>query len=162
MPGLSILLINHYAGSPRHGMEFRPWYLAHEWQAQGHRVHVVAASASHVRSSQPATTANRTSELVDGVPYTWFRTPGYHGNGFRRVLNMLAFVLQLLWASRWLRRAAAPDVVIASSTYPLDIFPAWYIARRSGARLVFEVHDLWPLSPVQLGGVPRWHPYILL
>ena len=25
---MRILLINHYAGSPRHGMEFRPYYLA--------------------------------------------------------------------------------------------------------------------------------------
>ena len=27
------------------------------------------------------------------------------------------------------------------------------IARRAEARLVFEVHDLWPLAPIELGGM---------
>ena len=28
---MNILLINHYAGSPQYGMEYRPYYLAREW-----------------------------------------------------------------------------------------------------------------------------------
>ncbi|MFH0825988.1 MAG: glycosyltransferase family 4 protein, partial [Pseudomonadota bacterium] len=55
----------------------------------------------------------------------------------------------------------SPDVVIASSTYPLDNIPAWLIAKRCGAKLVFEVHDLWPLSPMILGGMSRRHPFIV-
>ena len=52
----------------------------------------------------------------------------------------------------------APDLVIASSTYPLDIWTAAAIARRAGARLVYEVHDLWPLTPVELHGVGEHWP----
>lgn len=55
-----------------------------------------------------------------------------------------------------------PDVVIASSTYPFDIWVAQRLARLAGAKLVYEVHDLWPLSPMELFGMPRWHPFILL
>ena len=50
---MNILLINHYAGSPRHGMEYRPYYLAREWVRLGHKVQIVAASWSHVRPVQP-------------------------------------------------------------------------------------------------------------
>ena len=28
---MNILYINHYAGSMKHGMEFRPYYLSREW-----------------------------------------------------------------------------------------------------------------------------------
>ena len=50
---MNILLINHYAGSNIHGMEYRPYYLAKEWVKVGHDVTIVAASFSHVRSKQP-------------------------------------------------------------------------------------------------------------
>jgi glycosyltransferase involved in cell wall biosynthesis len=53
------------------------------------------------------------------------------------------------------------DVVIASSTYPLDIIPARRLAAKSGAKLIYEVHDLWPLSPVELGNMSRFHPFIV-
>ena len=45
---VNILLINHYAGSLLHGMEYRPFYLAREWVRAGHQVQIVAASFSHV------------------------------------------------------------------------------------------------------------------
>ena len=52
-------------------------------------------------------------------------------------------------------------MVIASSTYPLDIYPA-KSSQRYYAMLIYEVHDLWPLSPIELGGMSPKHPYIML
>ncbi len=156
---MNILLINHYAGSPRHGMEFRPYHLAREWVKLGHRVQVVAATFSHVRSVQPASAGD---EQIDGIDYHWIETPAYTGNGVGRVLNIWAF-LRTLWreSARW-ADGFRPDAVIASSTYPMDIWVARRIARRCGARLVHEVHDLWPASPVELSGMSRRHPFIVL
>jgi glycosyltransferase involved in cell wall biosynthesis len=160
---MNILLINHYAGSVRHGMEYRPYYLAREWVRLGHRVHIVASSESHIRSQAPQLQGTaRLDETIDGIHYTWLATPPYRGNGSGRVRNMLAFVLRLRRDGEMLARSLKPDVVIASSTYPLDIWPAARIARLAGARLLFELHDLWPLSPMELGGYSRWHPFIML
>lgn len=50
-------------------------------------------------------------------------------------------------------------MVIASSTYPLDIYAAARIARTAGASLVFELHDMWPLAPQLLGGLSERHPF---
>lgn len=163
MARLNILLINHYAGSVRHGMEFRPYYLAREWVRLGHRVRIVASSNSHIRAQAPDMAGRtRLDQNIDGVDYTWFATPAYQGNGMGRVANMLSFVSRLYRESRTLARAEDPDVVIASSTYPLDVWPAHRIARLAGARLLFELHDLWPLSPMELGGYSRWHPFVML
>jgi glycosyltransferase involved in cell wall biosynthesis len=160
---MNILLINHYAGSVRHGMEYRPYYLAREWVRLGHRVTIVASSESHVRTQAPSMAgAPRLMETIDGIDYLWLATPPYRGNGLARVRNMAAFVLRLRKVGTELAAQLQPDVVIASSTYPLDIWPAHRIARLAGARLLFEVHDLWPLSPMELGGHTRWHPFIML
>ena len=50
---MNILIINHYAGSPEMGMEFRPYYFAKEWTAMGHRVDIIAADFSHLRRVNP-------------------------------------------------------------------------------------------------------------
>ena len=159
---MNILLINHYAGAPSLGMEYRPYYLAREWVKSGHRVSIVAASHSHVRTVQPKKSSPIVRENLDGIDYYWLPTPRYGGNGLGRILNMTAFVARLFFGSRYFSEKIRPDLVIASSTYPLDIFPARKIALSSGARLAFEVHDLWPLSPMELGNMPPWHPFIMV
>jgi glycosyltransferase involved in cell wall biosynthesis len=160
---MNILLINHYAGSARHGMEYRPYYLAREWVRSGHRVTIVASSTSHLRNQAPVLDGRpRLDETIDGIDYVWLATPSYRGNGAARVRNMAAFVMRLWRDGAQLAATLRPDVVIASSTYPLDIWPAHRIAQLAGARLLFEVHDLWPLSPIELGGYSRWHPFIML
>ena len=50
---MNILLINHYAGSPEMGMEFRPYYFAREWVRAGYHVDIVAADYSHLRIRNP-------------------------------------------------------------------------------------------------------------
>ncbi|MFY1896631.1 glycosyltransferase family 4 protein [Achromobacter xylosoxidans] len=156
---MNIILINHYAGSPRHGMEFRPYYLAREWTAQGHQVTIVASSVSHIRQRAPEFDGPVHSETLDGIDYLWLRTRPYRGNGAARLLNMFQFT-GLLYRYAKTLAARRPDVVIASSTYPYDIWPARHIARRTGAKLVYELHDVWPLTPKLLGGFSKWHPMI--
>jgi glycosyltransferase involved in cell wall biosynthesis len=159
---LRILLINQYAGSPRDGMEFRPHALAREWQAMGHETLIVAGSPSHVRAHNPVLHRRVSRELVDGVEFEWLKLPRYSGNGVRRALNILAFAAQIRKRSRVIADRFRPDIVIASSTHPLDIYGARAIARRCDASLVFEVHDLWPLTPVELGGMSARHPFVQL
>ena len=159
---MNILLVNHYAGSPRHGMEFRPYYLAREWVRAGHRVQIVAASQSHVRSRQPEVGDTPLDETLDGIAYRWLPSPRYQGNGVGRVRNIAAFLVRLWRETPALIERFRPDVVIASSTYPMDMWVARRIARRAKATLVFEVHDLWPLSPIELSGMSPRHPFALL
>jgi glycosyltransferase involved in cell wall biosynthesis len=155
---MNILYLNHYAGSPALGMEFRPYYLAREWVRAGHRVQMLAADFSHVRARQP----QAGDETIDGIAYRWLPTPPYQGNGLGRVWNIWRFLAQAWAQARRLVDEFQPDVVIASSTYPMDIWVARRLARMARARLVFEVHDLWPLSPIELSGMSPRHPFIRL
>ncbi len=160
---MNILLVNHYAGSPRDGMEYRPYYLAREWVRAGHRVQIVAAAFSHVRTRQPTLDGDRPlDEVQDGIAYRWLPAPRYVGNGVGRVRNIWAFLSRLWRETPRLVAEFEPDVVIASSTYPMDLWVARRIARRAGAKLVYEVHDLWPASPIELSGMSPRHPFILL
>jgi glycosyltransferase involved in cell wall biosynthesis len=155
---MNVLYLNHYAGSPALGMEYRPYYLAREWVRLGHRVQMLAADFSHVRAKQP----KAGDEVIDGIVYRWYPTPPYQGNGLGRVKNIWAFLRQVWADTPRIVREFKPDVVVASSTYPMDIWVARRLARQARAKLVFEVHDLWPLSPIELSGMSRRHPFIML
>jgi glycosyltransferase involved in cell wall biosynthesis len=139
-------------------MEFRPFHLAEEWQKNGHQALIVGADFSHLRAKNPASEG---FEIKDNVNYYWIKTPKYKGNGVGRVLNIFAFVGRLFLQNKTILNHIKPDVVVASSTYPFDIFPAWYIAKKTKAKLVFEIHDLWPLSLTELGGMSKYHPFVL-
>jgi glycosyltransferase involved in cell wall biosynthesis len=86
----------------------------------------------------------------------------YNGNGIFRIFNIIIFLLLILKNVRSIVKSFKPDVVVASSTYPMDIWPAKFIAKLAKSKLVYEVHDLWPLSPIELGGMSRLHPFILV
>ena len=153
---MKILLINHYAGSPQLGMEFRPYYMAREWQKSGHEVLIVGATFSHLRKKQPLIS----DENIDGVHYRWVKVNAYKGNGIGRIVSMFLFVNKLKFQYKRILAGFVPDVVISSSTYPLDNYPAKKIADHYGAKFIYEIHDLWPLSPMELGGYSPKHPFI--
>ena len=106
---MNILYLNHYAGSPALGMEYRPYYLAREWVRAGHRVQMIAADFSHVRARQP----RAGDETLDGIAYRWLPTPRYQGNGLGRVKNIWAFLRQV-WADTRAEAESAADALEAA------------------------------------------------
>lgn len=159
---MNILLINHYAGSDYHGMEFRPFYMAREWKNKGHNVTILGANFSHLRKNNPVIEKDFQEEVIDGITYVWVKTPQYQGNGVGRIKNISTFMWKLRTNYKVLADKYKPDAVIASSTYPLDIYPAHRIAKRCNAKLCFEIHDLWPLSPMEIGGFSEKNPAIVI
>lgn len=159
---MNILLVNHYAGSPQMGMEFRPHFMAKFWLKMGHNVLIVCASQAHVRNMQFDFSEDFQIKNIEGVDYFIIKTPKYSGNGLDRIKNMRAFIKGLNKFKSVIQKTIKADVVIASSTYPLDIYPCKKIAKLSNAKLVYEVHDLWPLSPKELGGYSSLHPFIMV
>jgi glycosyltransferase involved in cell wall biosynthesis len=158
---MKMVLIHPYAGSERHGMHHRPYYLAKEWSKLGHQVTIISASYSHLRREQPTVHQTITEEEMEGIHYIWLKTNQYEGNGLKRVWHMLKFALLLIWFSKRISMMVKPGVVIASSPHPFSIFGAKKIARYSGAKLAFEVRDLWPLTLIELGKKHSWHPFIV-
>ena len=158
---MNILYIDHYAGSPTYGMEFRPYYLSREWVKQGHNVTIIGSSFSHLRQRNPGVPKDFQEEIIDGIKYVWLKGNTYKGS-ISRIRNILSFVGKLQRNAKRIASLYKPDLVIASSTYPLDNIPAHKIAKYSGAQYTYEVHDLWPLSPMEIGGYSKWHPFIMI
>ena len=157
---MNILYIDHYAGSLSMGMEFRPYYFAREWQKMGHKVCIVGASFSHLRKTNPKVKNDFERQQVEGVEYLWIKTCRYRGNGIMRAVSLFQFCTKLGMHAAKLAKDFCPDVVISSSTYPLDTYPAQRIAKLANAKYVHEAHDLWPLTLIELFGWNEKNPFI--
>lgn len=157
---MNILYIDHYAGSISMGMEFRPFYMAREWQKLGHAVWIVAADYSHTRKNNPEVQRDFSTSEVDGINYIWIKTRTYTGNGLSRIVTMLQFCWKLFLHAKKISKQYKPDITIASSTYPMDTYAARRIAKISGSSYVHEVHDMWPITPIELYGMSPKHPFV--
>lgn len=159
---MNILLINHYAGSPEMGMEFRPYYLSREWVKAGHNVTIIGGEFSHLRKKNPEIQYDFQDEYIDGIRYAWVSTGEYESNGAARAFSMFRFCEKLRKHRKMIVSKYKPDIVISSSTYPLDSYPAYEIAKLAGAKYIHEVHDMWPSTLYEAGGMSKKNPFVVL
>jgi len=151
IPQRVVWIVNQYAGSPRHGMEYRHYYMAREMVANGWTVVVVSGSYSHLFTRPPEVSRGYTREEIDGVWYCWIAVPRYSRSlSLGRVANMLVFALRLARLDPG--TLPRPDAILVSSPSLFPIVTAARWARRWNVRLVFEVRDIWPLTLSELGG----------
>lgn len=143
-------------------MEYRPYYLSAALARLGMNPAVVTASFSHLRKRNPEVKNDLVLIDVQGVAYCVLKTPPYAGNGAKRARNAMQFAAGIWRHQGQLAKMFKPDAVIASSTHPFDFFAAKALAKRNGAVLIFELHDIWPLSLIELYGFSRKHPLMRL
>lgn len=147
-----VWIVNHYATFPsKDGQGGRHYSMARHLAANGWKAIVIAAGTSHpsgerrVRGWRPKIRGEER-----GVEFVWMNVPGYHGNGLLRVLNMLCFTVLTLLPGM-LNRLDRPNIVIGSTVHPFAAWAGLRLARRTGAKFVYEIRDIWPESLVELG-----------
>lgn len=142
---MEIAYIHQYFRTPEDGGALRSYYIAQALVDRGHRVHMITAHNERRR------------RVTDCQGITVHYLPvAYHNNYgfFRRIWSFLRFAAL---AYREILKLPAPDLCYASSTPLTAGLPALSMFRRSRTPFVFEVRDLWPEAPVQLGILKnRW------
>src|SRR4051795_2546184 len=124
----------------------RSYEFARRFAARGHEVSMVTAAA-------PGEAQRRD---VDGIDVVGVRAGfGDYVRGTklsypRRVLEFARFALA---ATLTVLRQPRPDVIYATSPPLTMALPALAAARRHRVPLVFEVRDLWPEAPIQMGAL---------
>jgi glycosyltransferase involved in cell wall biosynthesis len=145
---LNILYLHQYFVVPTGSSGARSYEFSRLLHRRGHRVQVITGLTEGSGLSLPAGQRRAMVEVdgievrVLGVPYEQRMTPG------RRLRAFARFVLA---ACRESTRVREVDVVFATST-PLTIaVPGLWAAWRHRCPFVFEVRDLWPAAPIELG-----------
>ena len=156
-----IWYISKYASPSKYYFGTRHFYLGEEWVKKGHEVYIFTSNASHLTNNLPKFKGKSYSEKINGVNTVWLNTyRSERSSGMTRILSWLHFEWQLFTLGK--RKIAKPDVVIISSLSLLTVINAYLFAKRHGAKLIFEIRDIWPLSAIELGGYSKGHPFMRL
>ncbi len=158
----TIWILNQTAGKPTSGWGERHYYFAKKWIAQGHKVVVISGSYNHLFSEQPLIEDKTFTieRIEDNLHFCWVKIPSYKGESVLKLWSMMVFAVKTLFLSSEL--LGKPSAIIVSSMPIFPIVTGWFLKKRFKVnKLLFEIRDLWPLTPMYLKGYSKWHPIII-
>jgi glycosyltransferase involved in cell wall biosynthesis len=142
---MRIVYIHQYYCNPQMAGGIRSYEQARRLVARGHEVHVVTTDITEGKRD-----LGWRRTVDDGVIVHWFSIPYSNKMSYARRLRAFAEFMVLAAAKATRLRA---DLVFATST-PLTVaVPGVLAARLSRAPFVFEVRDLWPEVPIEMGAL---------
>jgi glycosyltransferase involved in cell wall biosynthesis len=124
----------------------RSYEFARRFVARGHEVSMVTAASS-------ADDVRREVDGIDVVPVRAGYSDYVSGTAMSYPRRVAAFGQFAAAATATVLREPRPDVIYATSPPLTMALPAIAASRRHGAPLVFEVRDLWPEAPIQMGAL---------
>ena len=134
-----ILYIHQYFKTPEEGGALRSYFIAKSMVDHGHKVQMI-------------TSHNDTESViksVDGIKVHYL--PVKYSNKMPFGKRFFAFLRFTISCIKYTKKLPKTDLIYATST-PLTIglIALWWKWRR-GIPYMFEVRDLWPEAPIQLG-----------
>lgn len=140
---MKILYIHQYFQTPRDPGGTRSYWISQELIKNGHEV-TMLTSDRRAESKVKKVKIDDINVIYLSVPYSQYMSI------FKRLWSFVNFMLRSSWIALKVKDV---DLVIATST-PLTIgFPALVVKKIKKKPFLFEVRDLWPEVPIQMGGL---------
>jgi len=138
---MKIIYIHQYFKTPQEGGAIRSYYLAKGLVDEGFEVEMIT---THNESSYQKT-------LIEGITVHYLPVPYNNSMGFvQRVRAYFKFVRK---SKKLIRKIKGADLVYATST-PLTVgIIALWAKNKLNLPYLFEVRDLWPTAPIQIGAI---------
>lgn len=136
---MKILYLHQYFKTPHEGGAIRSYHIAQGMLEKGYHVEMIT---SH--NKPQAETKN-----IDGIIVHYL--PVFYRNQLGKLGRIYAFLKFILLAYQKALTISNVDLCYATST-PLTIgYVALWLKRKKKLPFIFEVRDLWPLAPIELG-----------
>lgn len=158
---MNIWFISKYASPPKYAKApSRLFFLAKEFKKLRNEVTFVTSDSNHF-STFPNTNSVYNEEVQEDVKIHWIKTLQYEKTAsVKRILSWFDFEFKLFRMR--ITNMQKPDAVIISSLSIFTIIYGYFLKRKFGAKLIFEIRDIWPLTMTEEGGFSKWHPLVIL
>lgn len=158
-----IWILNQTSGTPNSGWGERHYFFAKKWKEKGYKTFIFSGSYNHLFRNQPSTNNKKLTieEIEEDITFCWVKNPKYKDGGFTKFWSNIIYTIRLFFLN--LKQIPKPDIVLVSS---MPIFPIIigqiFKKRYKSKKLIIEVRDLWPLTPMHLKGYSKNNPLVLI
>jgi len=156
----TVWIINQFAGTPKVGANQRHFHLVKYWQSKGHKVVLISNSNNHLIA--PENHSKKGLVIENGVAFYWIKTLKHSHKSLLRFVSMIEFALRVGSLVFKRKQLGTPNIIILScvSIFPMlqALFLKWYFR---ADKFIYEIRDLWPLTPILLMGFSKWNPLII-
>lgn len=157
----SIWIINQTAGTFDSGWGERHLSLSQYWIKKGYKVKIFSGSYNHLFTNQPTISKKwfTIQKINESIEFCWVKTPKYHDGGFRKFWSNMIFTFRLFFFST--SKVQKPSIILVSSMPIFSIVNGIYFKNKlKSKKLIVEIRDLWPLTPIYLKGYSPKHPLV--
>jgi len=148
---MKVLYIHQYFTTRDGAQGTRSYEFAKHLVKEGHEVTMLTGDSA-LQSLEPTEEGIFTRRyLIDGIHVIAVHNSySNYMSFFRRVLSFFSFVLLSTIICLTLKKQ---DIVLATSTPLTVVIPALLMKKLKRVPFVFEVRDLWPEAPIQIGAI---------
>ena len=140
---MKLLYIHQYFKTPAEPGGTRSYWISKEMIKRGHQVVMIAST----NKNHP----NAGVEMIDGIEVHYVKNA--YNNYMSIPRKLWSFVNFIRLAIKESKKQKDIDLVFATST-PLTVgYIALKLKKTKGWKYVFEVRDLWPEFPIQIGAI---------
>jgi len=157
----TIWLVNQFAGTPESGWGERHFYLSKDLVSPDQRIVIISSGNNHMFNRNDNLKGLFTYQEYEDVEFLWIWIPPYNPQNFTRFMSMFFFAAACLLLPFKIYKIGRPKVLMLSSMsmFPLPILLLLKKLLKV-PKFIFEVRDLWPLTPMHLLGIPKGHVFI--
>ena len=139
---MHILYIHQYFNTPKEPGSTRSYWISRELVKRGHQVTMITSTNNSHGEGK---------EVIDGIHVVYVKNDySNYMSAPRKVLSFLNFIRL---AIKFGAKQKGIDLMFATST-PLTVgYIAMRLKKKCGWPYVFEVRDLWPEFPIQIGAI---------
>jgi len=142
-------IISQNSGTPNLGGVQRHYFFAKEFEKNNISTTIISCQKNHLYIKKP----DKGLGKIDGVNFLQLFTFFTFSKGIFRFFQIFEFAVRIFFLPFY--NLKKPDVIILSS---MSIFPlpaVLFLKKFYGAKFIFEIRDLWPLTPIHLKGVSK-------
>lgn len=141
---MKILYLHQYFITPKEAGGARSYYLAKQLVEDGHKVTVITSNTKH------SDWKFLEVKNIDGIEVKYVKN--YYDSSMGKMKRIFAFFKFMIYSTYYALKEKNIDIIFASTT-PLTIgIPAYFKKLfNKKARFIFEVRDVWPDIPYEMG-----------